>query len=190
MFEDGIISDPEGLGATIKELMSSSDIKGTRVTASVNGLYSLSRIVLVPTPPEATVTEQNVLDAVEEILPLSDEDIYLSWHSIGIGEGNGAGGVEQAVEKALNGRLLDIEDVTKAKGLLIHVSGGEDLTLSEVNRAAEIMKRSLPPKAKVIWGARVDSELQGSVSVMAVVTGVESAFLRKNERRLGPIKLR
>jgi len=110
--------------------------------------------------------------------------------SIGIGEGNGAGGVEQAVEKALNGRLLDIEDVTKAKGLLIHVSGGEDLTLSDVNRAAEIMKRSLPPKAKVIWGARVDSELQGAVSVMAVVTGVESAFLRKNERRLGPIKLR
>ena len=52
------------------------------------------------------------------------------------------------------------------------------------------MKRSLPPKVKVIWGARVDSELQDTVSVMAVVTGVESAFLRKNERRLGPIKLR
>jgi cell division protein FtsZ len=108
--------------------------------------------------------------------------------SIGIGEGNGETRVEQAVEKALNGRLLDIEDVTKAKGLLIHVSGGEDLTLSEVNRAAEIMKRSLPPKAKIIWGARVDKELQGAVSVMAVVTGVESAFLRKSEKRLGPIK--
>jgi cell division protein FtsZ len=80
--------------------------------------------------------------------------------------------------------------VTKAKGLLIHVSGGEDLTLSEVNRAAEIMKRSLPPKAKIIWGARVDKELQGAVSVMAVVTGVESAFLRKSEKRLGPIKFR
>ncbi len=108
--------------------------------------------------------------------------------SIGIGEGSGETRVEQAVEKALNGRLLDIEDVTKAKGLLIHVSGGEDLTLSEVNRAAEIMKRSLPPNAKIIWGARVDAELQGAVSVMAVVTGVESAFLRKNEKRLGPIK--
>ncbi len=108
--------------------------------------------------------------------------------SIGIGEGTGETRVEQAVEKALNGRLLDIEDVTKAKGLLIHVSGGEDLTLSEVNRAAEIMKRSLPPNAKIIWGARVDQELQGAVSVMAVVTGVESAFLRKNEKHLGPIK--
>ena len=110
--------------------------------------------------------------------------------SIGIGEGNGETRIEQAVEKALNGRLLDIEDVTKAQGLLIHVSGGEDLTLTEVNRAAEIMKRSLPPKTKIIWGARVDQELQGAVAVMAVVTGVESAFLRKNGKRLGSIRLR
>lgn len=110
--------------------------------------------------------------------------------SIGVGEGTGEGRVEQAVEKALNGRLLDIEDVTKARGLLIHVSGGDDLTLFEVSHAAEIMKRSLPPKAKVVWGARVDEELKGSVSVMAVVTGVESAFLRRREKRLGPIKLR
>ncbi len=109
--------------------------------------------------------------------------------SIGIGEGVGETRIEQAVEKALNGRLLDIEDVTKAKGLLIHVSGGDDLTLTEVNRAAEIMKRSLPPNTKIIWGARVDSELQGAVSVMAVVTGVESAFLRKNEKRFGGLKL-
>lgn len=109
--------------------------------------------------------------------------------SIGVGDGTGDGRVEQAVERALNTRLLDIEDVTKAHGLLIHIAGGEDLTLYEVNHAAEIMKRSLPPKAKIIWGARVDKGLQGSASVMAVVTGVESAFLRRRERRLGPIKL-
>ncbi|MEM2385518.1 MAG: cell division protein FtsZ [Candidatus Bathyarchaeia archaeon] len=110
--------------------------------------------------------------------------------SIGVGEGVGEGRVEQAVEKAINGRLLDIEDVTKARGLLIHVSGGEDLTLFEVSHAAEIVKRSLPPKAKVVWGARVDKEMHGSVSVMAVVTGVESAFLRRREKRIGPIKIR
>jgi cell division protein FtsZ len=109
--------------------------------------------------------------------------------SIGIGDGLGENRVEQSVEKALNDRLLDIEDVTKARGLLIHIAGGEDLTLYEVNHAAEIMKRSLPPKAKIIWGARVDKELQGAVSVMAVVTGVESAFLRKREKHLGPLKL-
>ena len=109
--------------------------------------------------------------------------------SIGIGDGLGEGRVEQSVEKALNDRLLDIEDVTKARGLLIHVAGGEDLTLYEVNHAAEIMKRSLPPKAKIIWGARVEKALKGAVSVMAVVTGVESAFMRKREKHLGPIKL-
>ena len=109
--------------------------------------------------------------------------------SIGVGDGTGDARVEQAVEKALNERLLDIEDVTKACGLLIHVAGGEDLTLYEVNHAAEIMKRSLPPKAKVIWGARVDKELQGSASVMAVITGVESAFLKRHEKRLGRIKV-
>ncbi|TFH25479.1 cell division protein FtsZ [Candidatus Bathyarchaeota archaeon] len=108
--------------------------------------------------------------------------------SIGIGEGLGEGRIEAAVDKALNGRLLDIEDVTKAKGLLIHVSGGEDLTLSEVTRAAEIMKRSLPPNVKIIWGARVDPELKGAVSVMAVVTGVESAFLKKSEKHIGRLK--
>ncbi|MEM3576919.1 MAG: cell division protein FtsZ [Candidatus Bathyarchaeia archaeon] len=109
--------------------------------------------------------------------------------SIGVGEGTGEGRVEEAVEKAINGRLLDIEDVTRARGLLIHVSGGEDLTLFEVSHAAEIVKRSLPPKAKVIWGARVDEENRGRVAVMAVVTGVESAFLKRSEKRLGPIKL-
>ena len=109
--------------------------------------------------------------------------------SIGVGEGTGESRVEQAVEKALNERLLDIEDVTKARGLLIHVSGGEDLTLYEVNHAAEIMKRSLPPNAKVVWGARVDDAMQGSAGVMAVVTGVESAFLKRHQKRLGPIKL-
>jgi cell division GTPase FtsZ len=50
------------------------------------------------------------------------------------------------------------------------------------------MKRSLPPNVKIIWGARVDPELKGAVSVMAVVTGVESAFLKKGEKHIGRLK--
>jgi len=109
--------------------------------------------------------------------------------SLGVGDGKGEGKVEQAVERALNGRLLDVEDVTKAKGLLLHVSGGEDMTLQEVHHAGELVKRSIPPKAKVIWGARVHKELEGTATVMAVLTGVESAFLRKKEKHLGLLKL-
>ncbi|TET24537.1 MAG: hypothetical protein E3J73_08065 [Candidatus Bathyarchaeum sp.] len=52
-----------------------------------------------------------------------------------------------------------------------------------------MIKRSIPPKAKIIWGARVTKELHGTATVMAVLTGVESAFLRKQQKRLGPIKL-
>jgi cell division protein FtsZ len=70
--------------------------------------------------------------------------------SIEIGEGKGEGKVEQATERALNGHLLDIEDVTKARGMLIHVSGGEDMTLEEVHHAGEFLKRSIPLKAKII----------------------------------------
>ena len=101
--------------------------------------------------------------------------------SIGVGEGKGPERVGHAVEQALSGRLLDIEDVTKARGLLIHVSGGEDMSLHEVHEAGEIVKRSIPPKAKVIWGARVDRELKGTASVMLVITGVESAFIRRHK---------
>lgn len=109
--------------------------------------------------------------------------------SIGIGEAKGEGRVEQAAERALNGRLLDIEDVTKARGMLIHISGGEDMTLAEVHHAGELIKRSIPPKAKVIWGARVTKELHGTATVMAVLTGVESAFLQKQQKHFGRITL-
>ena len=103
--------------------------------------------------------------------------------SLGVGEGRDEGKVEQAVERALNGRLLDVEDVTKARGLLLHVAGGEDLTLNEVHQAGELVRRSIPPKAKIVWGARIDKDLAGTATVMAVLTGVESAFLKKKEKR-------
>jgi len=109
--------------------------------------------------------------------------------ALGVGEGKGDGRVEHAVEKALHTRLLDVEDVTKSRGLLIHVSGGEDLSLSEVYGAGELVKRSIPPDAKVIWGARVEKELEGTASVMTVLTGVESAFLRKPRKKWGPFKV-
>jgi len=112
--------------------------------------------------------------------------------SLGIGEGKGEGRVEQAVERAIAGRLLDTRigyQKHKARGLLIHVSGGEDITLHEVHRAGELVKRLIPQEAKVIWGARVDKELEGTASVMAVLTGVESTFIKKPRKRFGFFKV-
>jgi len=87
MFEDEVISDPQALAAVVKQLMTSSNIRGRDVIASVSGLYSLSRIVTVPTPLGESVTQQAVLEAAEEIIPLSEEELYLSWQTIGTGEG-------------------------------------------------------------------------------------------------------
>jgi len=106
-----------------------------------------------------------------------------------IGAGWGQGGddrVERAVKIALEGQLLDINDVTKAYGVLIHVSGGEDLTLEEVYRSGELVTRSVSPKSKIVWGAKVNPEMQGSAHVFVCLTGVESAFLTQQPRkRLG-----
>ena len=97
--------------------------------------------------------------------------------AIGVGEASGEDRVERATQLALDAQLLDIKDATKAFGVLIHVSGGEDITLDEVTQAGEMVTRSLPGKARVVWGARVDPTLQGKVRVMVVLTGVESTFL-------------
>jgi len=99
--------------------------------------------------------------------------------AIGVGEGSGEDRVEKAVRQALDAQLLDIKDTTKAFGVLIHVSGGEDIRLDEVTKAGEIVTRSLPLKARVVWGARVDPALHDKVRVMVVLTGVESTFAQE-----------
>ena len=69
--------------------------------------------------------------------------------TIGFGEGQGDTKVEDAVEKALEKLLLDIEDIEKAKGALVHIEGGEDMTLEDVNKAGEIVMERLAPNARV-----------------------------------------
>ncbi len=105
--------------------------------------------------------------------------------AIGVGESEGANRVQHAVQTALDAQLLDIKDSTKSFGVLIHVSGGDDITLDEVTQAGEMITRSLPKDARVVWGARVDPTLGGKVRVMVVLTGVESTFLAEQPTRLG-----
>jgi len=110
--------------------------------------------------------------------------------AIGAGWGQGDDRVEKAVRIALEGQLLDINDVTKAYGVLVHASGGEDMTLGEVYRAGDLVMRAVSPKSKIVWGARVNPEMLGKAHVFVCLTGIESAFLAKQpKRRFGPIKI-
>ena len=97
--------------------------------------------------------------------------------SIGIGEGDGATRVEKSVAQALATPLLDITDISSAYGVLIHIVGGEDMTLEEVAVAGEQIMSKVGNTKRVIWGAKIDPGLSGRVRVMAVLTGVTSPFL-------------
>ncbi|MFZ2411522.1 MAG: cell division protein FtsZ [Candidatus Methanoperedens sp.] len=97
--------------------------------------------------------------------------------SIGIGEGDGADRVAKAVAQAISTPLLDVTDISASYGVLIHIVGGEDLTLEEVAVTGEMIMDKVPNTKRIIWGAKVDNNLTGAVRVMAVLTGVESPFV-------------
>jgi len=92
---------------------------------------------------------------------------------IGLGESDTRNRAEEAVTHALENPLLDV-DYRGATGALIHITGGQDLTLSEANKIGEIATGYLHQNANVIWGARIDPNFEKRVQVMVIMTGVSS----------------
>lgn len=100
---------------------------------------------------------------------------------IGMGESDRENRAIEAVEKALNNPLLDIE-IEGAKGALINVAGGADITIRECQEIVEAVTSKLSPEAKVIWGAQIEKELGDTVRTMLIVTGVKSSQIYGPER--------
>ncbi|MBI2140512.1 cell division protein FtsZ [Candidatus Woesearchaeota archaeon] len=96
--------------------------------------------------------------------------------AIGVGSSDTTNRVEEAVMGALSNPLLDIS-YKGATGALIHITGGPDMTLDEVNTIGEKVTESLDPDANVIWGARIDAQMKGRVQVMSIITGVKSPWI-------------
>jgi len=107
--------------------------------------------------------------------------------AIGVGLSDGMDRIEQATRMALDSQLLDIKDMSMAHGALIHVVGGDDITLEEVTRAGELVTRSLTKEVRIVWGARVDHEIKGKARVMVVLTGVESKFGEEPKPTVEPV---
>ncbi len=80
---------------------------------------------------------------------------------------------EEAVEEALNSPLVSHLDITTAKGALVKVEGGPDMTIKEAETAAEMVHNLTGPNTKIIWGCSVDPSLEKTIRVMIVLTGVE-----------------
>ena len=95
---------------------------------------------------------------------------------IGIGESDSENRALEAVERALNNPLLDV-DIEGANGALVYVSGGTDVTVKECNLIVEAVSSKLASEAKIIWGAQISKELGDLVRAMVIVTGVKSSAI-------------
>ena len=91
---------------------------------------------------------------------------------LGVGKASGEKRIEKALNLAIHSPLLDDTSFNKGKAVLFNVGGGKDLTMTEVNEAAQIIKNVVDPDAKVIFGAVQDRSVAGGeVKIMVIITG-------------------
>jgi cell division protein FtsZ len=99
-----------------------------------------------------------------------------------VGKGAGEARASEAAQEAISSRLLDVT-IDGARGILFNITGGDDLSLFEVNEAAEIIRETAHPEANIIFGAVIDEALEDEVRITVVATGFDSAApeLRPNQ---------
>jgi cell division protein FtsZ len=93
---------------------------------------------------------------------------------MGTGEADGDNRAIRAAEAAINNPLLEDTSMGGAKGLLINITGGEDLTLFEVDQAVTRIRDEVDEEANVIFGSAIDETLNGRIRVSVVATGIDS----------------
>jgi cell division protein FtsZ len=106
---------------------------------------------------------------------------------MGTGEASGEGRAMAAAEAAIANPLLDETSMRGAKGLLISITGGRDLTLFEVDEAATRIREEVDQDANIILGATFDEELEGVIRVSVVATGIDKTAA---EIAAAPISIR
>ena len=92
---------------------------------------------------------------------------------MGTGEATGENRAIEAAEKAISNPLLDGVSMKGAKGVIISITGGEDMKLMEVDEAASHIKELVDPDANIIWGSAFNNNMEGKIRVSVVATGIE-----------------
>jgi len=115
------------------------------------------------------------------LVNLDYADVKALMHSggvaaIGVGESNSSDRAKDAITKALENPLLEV-DYAGASGALIHITGGTDLRLDEVNMIGESVSKHLDSQAQIYWGARVLPDFEGRLQVITIITGVKSPYI-------------
>src|SRR5687767_3224903 len=96
---------------------------------------------------------------------------------MGTGEAAGENRAIEPAEKAISNPLLDGVSMKGAKGVIISITGGEDMRLMEVDEAASHIKELVDPDANIIWGSAFNNDLGGKIRVSVVATGIEADAL-------------
>jgi len=135
-----------------------------------------------------TLADDVLLDGVKSITDLMTSagsinldfaDVQTIMHGmgsgvLGTGESSGTDRAVEAAVQALSNPLLSHMDVGTAKGLLVNVTGGDDMTLFEVEKAVQKVTECVEdPNANIIFGSSHDSKMEGSIRVSVVATGIE-----------------
>ncbi|MBV9840496.1 MAG: cell division protein FtsZ [Sphingomonadaceae bacterium] len=93
---------------------------------------------------------------------------------MGTGEASGDNRAIEAAEKAIANPLLDGVSMRGAKGVIVSITGGDDMRLMEVDEAANHIKELVDPDANIIWGSAFNNDLEGRIRVSVVATGIEA----------------
>ena len=101
---------------------------------------------------------------------------------LGIGIGSGRSRAIEAAQAAIASPLLETERIDGAKGCVINISGGKDMTLEDMATASEVIYDVVDPEANIIVGAVVDEALEGEIHVTVIATGFENNKTYRSER--------
>ena len=91
---------------------------------------------------------------------------------MGTGHASGENKAEDAAKEAIQSPLLETS-IEGARGVIINITGGEDLGLQEVNTAAELIQRSVDPEANIIFGTVVDPNMSDEIKITVIATGFD-----------------
>jgi cell division protein FtsZ len=107
---------------------------------------------------------------------------------MGSGTAEGENRAVEAAQKAISSPLLDEASVDGAQGILINITGGEDLGLLEVNEASMMIQENAHEDAHIIFGAVIDPEMHGQMRVTVIATGFDEKQEQKSKPRLVPVE--
>ena len=101
---------------------------------------------------------------------------------LGIGIGSGRSRALEAAQAAMNSPLLEAARINGAKGCVINITGGKDMTLEDMTSASEVIYDVVDPEANIIVGAVVDESMEGEIQVTVIATGFDTTQTIKQQR--------